>query len=255
MRLRLTRKRLLLLGLVGVWGAIFGLRALFSPPAPHPAPPPAAAAAARRPAPAGGALPRLKLELLDAPQPPVPSQIQNIFGHPQPPPPPPTPAAQAAAAAAAAAAQAAPPPPDPFQEEAKRLKYLGYIEQGQKTSALILQGQDVQMIPVGELFANRFKVKTVEDDALVLTSPDGTKEARLLLAPDAPRPGAPPGLPGRAGFTPPPGAAGGRPAPAGPGGAPPAGLLGPPSGQADAPSTASPAAPSVPRMPRSFPRQ
>ena len=179
-------KILLLVGLLVAWGAIVGVRHLVTP-----APPPVPAAgteSSRRSAAPGSGLPRLKAELLNAPQPPVPTKVQDIFGSVQPPP---TKAAQVLAPPP----PPPPPPPDPFAEEAKKMKYLGYLEQGGKVRALIQNAQDVQSFEIGEVFASRFKVKSADDDQVVLTSPDGTKEVRLMLVADAARP-ALPGVPG-----------------------------------------------------------
>jgi len=184
-------KLLLLVGLLVAWGALVGIRYLFVGPEP-PAVPAAGAASTRRLPAQGGGLPRLKTELLDAPRPAVPTQVQDIFGSVLPPP---AKAAQVLAPPIPASAPPPPPPPDPFAEEAKRLKYLGYVEQGGKIRALIQQAQDVQIFEVGEVFASRFKVKSVDDEQVILTSPDGTKEVRLMLIADAARP-ALPGMPG-----------------------------------------------------------
>ncbi len=183
-------KMLLLVGLLVAWGAIVGVRHLMAP-VPPPLPP-ASTESSRKPAAHGSGLPRLKVELLDAPRPPLPAQVQNIFGNVQPPP---TKAAQVLAPPVPAAPP--PPPPDPFMEEAKRLKYLGYVEQDGKVHALIQQAQDIQLLEVGEVLASRFKVKSANDEQVVLTSPDGTKEVRLTLIADAARPGLPatPGIP------------------------------------------------------------
>ncbi len=184
-------KLLLLVGLLFAWGAFAGLRYLAATPEP-PAAPAVATGSSRKAAAPGGGLPRLKTEFLNVPRPPVPAQVQDIFGNVLPPP---TKAAQVLAPPVPAPAPPPPPPPDPFAEEAKRLKYLGYVEQGGKVRAVIQQAQDIQILDVGEVFASRFKVKSADDEKVVLTSPDGTKEVRLMLIADAARPGLP-GVPG-----------------------------------------------------------
>ncbi|MFB3818709.1 MAG: hypothetical protein ACE147_13690, partial [Candidatus Methylomirabilales bacterium] len=68
-------KLLILAALLGVWALIFGLRMPAGPSGGSP-PPAGAPRAAAREAP----LPRLKLELLEAPRPPYPSEVHNIFG-------------------------------------------------------------------------------------------------------------------------------------------------------------------------------
>jgi hypothetical protein len=89
----------------------------------------------------------------------------------------------------------APPPPDPFQEEAKQLRYVGFLRAGNSTTAFIVRGQEVHTAPVGALVGERFRVMDVQDDGVLLASPTGDKQVRLSLAADttvAPRaPGAP----------------------------------------------------------------
>ncbi len=181
------RNLYLLVALVCVWGLVFAFR---SPRATEPRrevragverPP-------RAPAAQGGGLPRLKTGLLDLPRPAYPPEVQNIFGTPPPPPRPPQAAVQGPA----------PPPPDPFQEEGKRLRYVGFLDAGKAKLAFIVQGQEVHTVEVGATFATRFRVQAITEDAVLLSSPDGEKQIRLPLAPDAgSRPPAGPGVPGR----------------------------------------------------------
>jgi hypothetical protein len=181
------RNLYVLVALVVIWGLVFAFR---SPRATEPRrevragverPP-------RAPAAQGGGLPRLKTGLLDLPRPAYPPEVQNIFGTPPPPPRPPQAAVQAPA----------PPPPDPFQEEGKRLRYVGFLDAGKAKLAFIVQGQEVHTVEVGATFAARFRVQAITEDAVLLSSPDGEKQIRLLLAPDAgSRPSAGPGAFGR----------------------------------------------------------
>jgi hypothetical protein len=177
----------LLLALVGIWGLVFAFR---SPWGTEPrrevragAERPARASAAQ-----GGGLPRLKTGLLDLPRPAYPPAVQNIFGTPPPPPRP----SQAAVPPPAA------PPPDPFQEEGKRLRYVGFLDAGKVKLAFIVQGQEVHTVEVGATFSARFRVQAIAEDAVLLSSLDGEKQIRLPLAPDAgSRPPAGPAAPGR----------------------------------------------------------
>jgi hypothetical protein len=181
------RNLYLLVALLVVWGLVFAFR---SPRATEPRREVRAGTArpARAPAAQGGGLPRLKTELLDLPRPAYPPAVQNIFGTPPPPPLPPQAAVQAPA----------PPPPDPFQEEGKRLRYVGFLEAGKAKLAFIVQGQEVHTVEVGATFSAQFRVQAITEDAVLLSSPDGEKQIRLPLAPDAgSRPPARPGAPGR----------------------------------------------------------
>jgi hypothetical protein len=148
----------------------------------------------RTPASQGGGLPRLKLELLNAPRAPYPGEEQSIFGAPPPPPPPPRPVEVARPGGAEVQ-----PPPDPFEEEAKQLRYVGFLRDGNAATAFIVQGQQVHTVATGDMVAGRFRVVEVGEDAVVLSSPAGDKQARLPLAAEAgsaPRPQAP-GIPPR----------------------------------------------------------
>ena len=178
------RNLYLLIALVGLWGLIFAFR---SPWGTEPRR--EVRAGTERPVRAqGGGLPRLKTGLLDRPRPAYPPAVQNIFGTPPPPPRPPQ----------AAVPPPAPPPPDPFQEEGKRLRYVGFLDAGNMKLAFIVQGQEVHTVEVGATFSARFRVQAITEDAVLLSSPDGEKQIRLPLAPDAgSRPPAGPGAPGR----------------------------------------------------------
>ncbi len=69
---------------------------------------------------------------------------------------------------------------------------------GKAKLAFIVQGQEVHTVEVGATFATRFRVQAITEDAVLLSSPDGEKQIRLPLAPDAgSRPPAGPGVPGR----------------------------------------------------------
>jgi hypothetical protein len=172
------RNLLILVALLSVWGLIFGFhspwQASVSPPAPRPA------ATGRTPGAQGEDLPRLKTELLRLPPPTYIPETQSIFGTPPPPPPPPKPPQPAAAVGPAAVPP--PPPPDPFFEEAKRLRYVGFLRRAdEKATAFIIQGQDVQTLEVGGTLGGRFRVQSITEDAVLLTSPSGDKQVRIPI--------------------------------------------------------------------------
>jgi hypothetical protein len=176
------RNLLILAGLLGVWGLIFAFR----PPWGTPVRPEARVttpAHPQTPATQGGGLPRLKRELVNLPAPAYPPELQNIFGSPPPPPPPPQ-----AAVDPAALAPPPPPPPDPFQEEAKRLRYVGFLQAGERAVAFIVAGSEVHTVEVGATIKERFRVQAITEDALLLSSVDGDKQVRLPLASDAAAP-------------------------------------------------------------------
>ena len=187
--MRSVRTKLLILAvLLGVWAVIFVLRRPAEPPTRSG---PTTQTDARIPrAAGGGGMPRLRTDLLSVPRTPYPSDVQNIFSSPPPPPP----ATQMAGPGMQGPAPAL-PPPDPFQEEAKQLRYVGFLRAGNSATAFIVRGQEVHTIPVGALLGERFRVMDVQDDGVLLASPTGDKQVRLSLAADsmaAPRaPGAP----------------------------------------------------------------
>jgi hypothetical protein len=171
------RNLIILITLLVAWGLIFAFRAPWRSPVrtevrTTPATP------LRMPAAQGGGLPRLKRELLHLTPPAYPPEVQNIFGSPPPPPPP-------QAAVTPPLAPAGPPPPDPFQEEAKRLRYVGYLQAGEKAMAFITQGAEVHTVEVGATISDRFRVQAITEEAVLLSSLSGEKQARLSLSPEA----------------------------------------------------------------------
>jgi hypothetical protein len=170
------RKLLILIALLGAWGLVYALRSPWGTPA-RPEVRGSAPASVRTPAAQGGGVPRLKTELLRQPVPAYVPETHNVFGTPPPPPRP--------SQAAAAAAPPPPPPPDPFQEEAKRLRYVGFLQQGDRAMAFIVQGPVVHTVELGATLLGRFKVQAVMEDALLLSSLSGDKQVRLPLAVDA----------------------------------------------------------------------
>ncbi len=171
---------LILVALLGVWALILVFRQTSVSPAPL-ASPDRSARPARTRAAQPGELPRLKLELLRMPRPAYPHEVQNIFGS-FPPPPAASAAASAPPAGAAPVAAPAPPPPDPFQDEVKGLRYVGFLRDKGRAIAFIVQGQQVYTVEAGGTFLGRFRVQAVQEDAVLLSSLGGETQARLSLA-------------------------------------------------------------------------
>lgn len=118
--------------------------------------------------------PRLRTDLLRAPRPSLPASPKNLFaGVVEPPPPPPAPKPAAAA-----------PPPDPFLEGLKGLKFLGFAREEGRTLAFLSRGGEFFMAREKELILNQYVVARISEDSIILATPDGTREARLTLAPD-----------------------------------------------------------------------
>lgn len=175
------RHLLILIALVGAWALILAFRSPwgFSARTEVRAP---SAPSSRAPEAEGGGLPRLKRELLNLPTPAYPPEVQNIFGTP---PPPPLPAQAGMTLPGAVPGAVAPPPPDPFQEEAKQLRYVGYVEDGRRMMAFITRGPEVYTVEVGATISERFRVQTITEEAVLMSSLTGDKQARLPLATEA----------------------------------------------------------------------
>jgi len=188
--MRSVRTKLVILAvLLGVWAIIFVLRRPGE--SPMRAGPTQTDARTPRAAAGAGGMPRLRADLLNVARAPYPADVQNIFSTPPPPPPP----VQSAVSSGMQAPAPALPPPDPFQEEAKQFRYVGFLRAGNSNTAFIVRGQEVHTVPVGSMLGERFRVMEVQDDGVVLASPTGDKQVRLALTGDstaAPRaPGAP----------------------------------------------------------------
>ena len=198
--MRSMRGKVIILVVLGlVWAVLFVVRRPGQPPARLAVQP--GTRPARTPAGQGGGLPRLKLEILALPRAPYPTDEQNILGVPPPPPPTATATGPQSPGSAASAQPAAPPPPppDPFQEQAKQLRFIGFLRNGSAATAFIVQGQQVHIAATGEIVGGRFRVVEVGEDFVVIASPAGDKQARLPLVAEggaAPRPQSPPGPPG-----------------------------------------------------------
>jgi len=183
---RRTQAIILVAGLV-VWAGAFYWRA--TEPGPAPAPSAGATKAdpgrkgrgtpERKGQTKGGALPELKLELLDRPLPPLGAEAKNLFAPVllAPPPPPPRPQV------------AAPPPPDPFFEEARKLRVVAVMQEDGQPVAFIADGNEVHSVKKNDLIRTRFLIKDLTADSVVVSLPNGEKEVRLTLAPSGGGPG------------------------------------------------------------------
>ena len=124
-------------------------------------------------------MPRLKLARIERVRLPYEPESRNIFASIEP----------AATLPSALAAPSAPPPPDPFLEEAKRLRFLGFATAEGKMMAFVTYGGELLVIPETEVIGSQLRVKEVKEDGMLVTSLDGKKEIRLgLTGPDVPPP-------------------------------------------------------------------
>lgn len=76
-----------------------------------------------------------------------------------------------------------PPPLDPFVEESKKIRFLGFAEADGRATAFVSYEGEVLVVAQREVFGGLFQVRGVDEDTLILNSTDGTKEVRLELNP------------------------------------------------------------------------
>lgn len=143
-------------------------------------------------------LPRLQLNKLERVRPPFAPEARNIFASIEPssalpltpPSKPPV-----------ATTPPLPPPPDPFVEESKKVRFLGYAEADGKPMAFVSYESDVLVVPETGVFGRLLQVKKVDEDVLILSSTDGTKQVQITLGQESnalpnvglgPRPGMTP---------------------------------------------------------------
>ena len=127
-------------------------------------------------------MPRLKLARIERVRSPYEPESRNIFASIEPSPPAPS-------ALAAPSALPAPPPPDPFLEEAKRLRFLGFATAEGKMMAFVAYGGELLVVPETEVIGSQLRIKEVKEDGILVTSLDGKKEIRLgLTGPEVPPP-------------------------------------------------------------------
>ena len=127
-------------------------------------------------------IPRLELNKLEGVRPPFEPEARNIFASID------TPSAfPPSAPGKPQAATAPPPPPDPFLEESKKVRFLGYAEADGKATAFVSYEEEVLVVPETGVIGRLLQVKEVTEDVLILSSTDGTKEVRLELGPASDR--------------------------------------------------------------------
>ena len=124
-------------------------------------------------------MPRLKLARIERVRPPYEPEARNIFASIEPSLPLPS----------ALSAPSAPPPPDPFLEEAKQLRFLGFATAEGKMMAFVAYGGELLVVPETEVIGSQLRIKEVKEDGILVTSLDGKREIRLgLTGPEVPPP-------------------------------------------------------------------
>lgn len=72
-----------------------------------------------------------------------------------------------------------PPPPDPFMEELKTFKYFGFAVDERKRVAFIGKGTDSYTVKEKDIIENKFLVKKITEEYVVLGEPQGPKELTI----------------------------------------------------------------------------
>lgn len=124
-------------------------------------------------------IPRLKLDRIERVRPPFDAGVRNIFAsidHSSFPSSPP-------AEPQATPSRPLPRAPDPFVEEAKKVRFIGYAKADGEAMAFIAYGGEILVVPEKEVFGGQFQVEEVKNDAILVTSLDGTKKVLLGLSP------------------------------------------------------------------------
>ena len=116
-------------------------------------------------------MPRLKLARIERIRPPYEPEVRNIFASIE----------ASSPFPSALAAPSAPPPPDPFLEEAKRLRFLGFATAEGKVMAFVAYGGELLVVPEREVIGSKLRIKEVKEDGILVTSLDGKNEIRLGL--------------------------------------------------------------------------
>lgn len=119
-------------------------------------------------------IPRLELSQLGRPRPPFEPETRNIFASIEPSPAFPS-------IPQVAITPSLPPPADPFVEESKKIRFLGFAEADGRTTAFVSYDGEVLVVSQAEVFGGLFRMHGVDEDALILNSTDGTKEVRLEM--------------------------------------------------------------------------
>ncbi len=175
------KKLIVLMALAIFWIGLIVVQRSRVPAAPQATPAKRAqrATASTRQAKKRSKVPELQLSQVERVRPPFEPEVRNIFGSITPVPSPTAPKTRAATQAALPP----PPPPDPFVVEAKTIRFLGFAEADGRATAFVTYGSEAFVVTEHEVFGNKFRVKQIEEDALILNSLDGTKEVRLGLGP------------------------------------------------------------------------
>ncbi|MFQ5848655.1 MAG: hypothetical protein ACE5IQ_13415 [Candidatus Methylomirabilales bacterium] len=120
-------------------------------------------------------MPQLKLSRIERVRPPFDPEVRNIFASIDRsslrPPLPPGPHATAPTL----------PHPDPFLAEAKKLRFIGYAKAEGTVMAFVGYGSEVLVVPERQVFGGQFRIKEVQENTILVTSLDGTKEVVLGL--------------------------------------------------------------------------
>ncbi|MBI5167313.1 MAG: hypothetical protein HY998_06175 [candidate division NC10 bacterium] len=123
-------------------------------------------------------IPPLKLHLFEDPLPRYRDNPRNIFAplaFPGPPMP--------KEAKGPAVPPPPPPPPDPFLDEPKKLRFLGFARAEGEVFAFLATGNEIIVAKEHEVIKESYLIKEVKEDYILLSTPTGDKEVKLSLSP------------------------------------------------------------------------
>jgi hypothetical protein len=86
--------------------------------------------------------------------------------------------------------------PTPMQRDMAAFTFLGFLKKGDKKTIFLSSNKEIFLARKGDRLAGKYDVTTITDEALVITSQDGSEiiiplvENKPLAAPGQSRPGA-----------------------------------------------------------------
>ncbi|MBI5599566.1 MAG: hypothetical protein HY890_07485 [Deltaproteobacteria bacterium] len=124
-----------------------------------------------------GDMPRVRLELSGKKAPVYEGVKKDIFSPLAPPPAPPKPAT----VVEAAEPPPPPPPPTPLELFVREVKFLGFLEKGEKKTVFLGRGADVFVVKSGDVIDTRFRIGEITSTRLTVRDEAASTEAAVEL--------------------------------------------------------------------------
>jgi hypothetical protein len=121
-------------------------------------------------------VPDVHLESLQQQKPEPTEGGRNLFREKPPPPPPPPPPRATANLRAAPQVPTGPPPPPPIN-----LKFIGLVEAGGRSVAVLSDGRDILYGREGEIVDGRYLIVKINVETIEVSYPDGTGRRVIRL--------------------------------------------------------------------------